>query len=142
LTAGEFFSGKEPTLKLVSLEDGTVSTSTAVPQRAPTLVESPIVSRSTSLATPVSAAPAPAPAPAPEVREPISARQETTFSPPPVIPLPSPNTTEEAATLRDENSKLNSELREARAQIRNLELQLEAVRANARKAAQLLSNTD
>lgn len=142
LTAGEFFSGKEPTLKLVSLEDGAVSTSTAVPQRAPTLVESPVASRSTSLATPVSAAPAPAPAPAPEVREPISTRQETTFSPPPIIPLPSPKTTEEVATLRDENSKLNSELREARAQIRNLELQLEAVRANARKAAQLLSNTD
>jgi len=39
-----------------------------------------------------------------------------------------------------ENNKLNAELREARAQIRNLELQLEAVRTNARKAAQLLSD--
>jgi len=138
LTAGEFFSGKEPTLKLVSLEDGAVSTSTTAPPKTPAFVESPVVSRSTSLATPVSAAPPPAPAP--EVREPISPRQEPTFSPPPIIPLPSPNTTEEVATLRDENNKLNSELREARTQIRNLELQLEAVRANARKAAQLLSN--
>jgi len=138
LTAGEFFSGKEPTLKLVSLEDGAVSTSTTAPPKTPAFVESPVVSRSTSLATPVSAAPPPAPAP--EVREPISTRQEPTFSPPPIIPLSSPNTTEEVATLRDENNKLNSELREARTQIRNLELQLEAVRANARKAAQLLSN--
>ncbi|KAF9784948.1 microtubule binding protein [Thelephora terrestris] len=138
LTAGEFFSGKEPTLKLVSLEDGAVSTSTTAPPKTPAFVESPVLSRSTSLATPVSAAPAPAPAP--EVREPISARREPTFSPPPIISLPSPHTTEEVATLRDENSKLNSELREARAQIRNLELQVEAVRANARKAAQLLSS--
>jgi len=136
LTAGEFFSGKQPTLKLVSLENGAVSTSTAAPPRTPVPAESPVISRSTSLATPVSAAPAPAP----EIREPVSAKSEPTFSPPPIIPLPSPNTTEEVATLRNENNKLNSELREALARIRNLELQLEAVRANARKAAQLLSN--
>lgn len=138
LTAAEFFSGKEPTLKLVDLENGTVLTSPVVPSRAPTFVESPAVSRSASLTTPVSAAPAPAPAPA--VQDRISPRQEPTFSPPPVIPLPTPNTTEEVATLRDENNKLKAELREAQAKIRNLELQLETVRANARKAAQLLSN--
>jgi len=136
LTAGEFFSGKQPTLKLVSLESGAVSTSTAAPSKTPVSVESPVVSRSTSLATPVSAAPAPAP----EIREPVSAKPEPTISPPPIIPLPTPNTTEEVANLRNENNKLNAELREARAQIRNLELQLEAVRANARKAARLLSD--
>ena len=42
------------------------------------------------------------------------------------------------ASLREENARLTEELREARAQIRNLELQVETVRANARKAAALL----
>jgi len=90
LTAGEFFSGKQPTLKLVSLENGAVTTSTTAPAKTPVLAESPAVSRSTSLATPVSTAPAPAS----EIREPVSAKPEPTFSPPPVIPLPTPNTTE------------------------------------------------
>jgi len=40
--------------------------------------------------------------------------------------------------LQEENDKLNSELREARAQIRNLELQVESMKANARKAAEAL----
>ena len=42
------------------------------------------------------------------------------------------------ASLKEENARLTEELREARALIRNLELQVEAVRANARKAAALL----
>ena len=42
------------------------------------------------------------------------------------------------ASLKEENARLTEELREARAQIRNLELQVETVRANARKAAALL----
>lgn len=45
-----------------------------------------------------------------------------------------------AAALKDENARLNSELREARAQIRNLELQVESIKANARKAAALLDS--
>ena len=40
--------------------------------------------------------------------------------------------------LTEENTKLASELREARAQIRNLELQVEAMRANAQRAAKAL----
>jgi len=137
LTADEFFSGKKPTLKLVSLDKDAVSISTITSPITPVSVGSPVVSRSATLATPVSDAPAPAPAP--EIHEPVSVRQGATFSPPPVISLPTPNTTMEVATLRGENDKLDAELREARAQIRSLELQLEAVRANARKAAQLLS---
>ena len=42
------------------------------------------------------------------------------------------------SALKEENTRLNAELREARAQIRNLELQVESIRANARKAAALL----
>ena len=42
--------------------------------------------------------------------------------------------------LEAENARLESELREAREKIRNLELQVEAIRANARRAAQALLN--
>ena len=42
------------------------------------------------------------------------------------------------AALKEENARLTAELREARERIRNLELQVETVRANARKAAALL----
>ncbi len=40
--------------------------------------------------------------------------------------------------MQQDNEKLNAELREARAQIRNLELQVESLKANARKAAAAL----
>jgi coronin-1B/1C/6 len=40
--------------------------------------------------------------------------------------------------MKDENARLATDLREAREKIRNLELQVESMRANARKAAQLL----
>ena len=40
--------------------------------------------------------------------------------------------------LQDEVNRLNGELREARQKIRNLELQVEGLKANARKAAQAL----
>ena len=42
--------------------------------------------------------------------------------------------------LKEENARLTAELREARAQIRNLELQVESIKANARKAAALLDS--
>ena len=40
--------------------------------------------------------------------------------------------------LKEENTRLTTELREAREKIRKLELQVESVRANARRAAQAL----
>jgi coronin-1B/1C/6 len=40
--------------------------------------------------------------------------------------------------LQSENSQLQAELREARAKIRNLELQVETMRANAQRAAKAL----
>ena len=42
------------------------------------------------------------------------------------------------ASLQHENAKLASELRDAREKIRNLELQVESMKANAKKAAALL----
>ncbi|PVG03304.1 microtubule binding protein [Serendipita vermifera] len=44
----------------------------------------------------------------------------------------------QAAALADENARLHGELREARSQIRQLELQVEAMRANAQRAAKVL----
>ena len=40
--------------------------------------------------------------------------------------------------LQAENERLSAELREANAQIRHLELQVEAMRANAQRAARTL----
>jgi coronin-1B/1C/6 len=40
--------------------------------------------------------------------------------------------------MAEENARLTGELREARAQIRNLELQIEAMKTNAQKAAKAL----
>ena len=42
------------------------------------------------------------------------------------------------SSLKDENAKLTGELRDAREKIRNLELQVESMKANAKKAAALL----
>ena len=52
--------------------------------------------------------------------------------------MPGTNEDGENAALKDENPRLTVELREAREKIRNLELQVESIRANARKAAALL----
>jgi coronin-1B/1C/6 len=48
------------------------------------------------------------------------------------------NSYEQMAALADENARLTGELREARSQIRSLELQLETMRANAQRAAKVL----
>ncbi|KAG9118392.1 Coronin-like protein crn1 [Ceratobasidium sp. 392] len=134
LTAGEFFAGKTAPPNLVDLSTGTVS---AAPPPAP---------------TPVAAAPAPAPAPAPvqkpvEPPTPASVPIPQTPASVPVTPSSPPRgedvqmappSNEASSALVDENARLNNELREARAQIRNLELQVEAMRANAQKAAKAL----
>ena len=44
----------------------------------------------------------------------------------------------QSGILKDENTRLTTELREAREKIRNLEIQVESMKANARKAAQTL----
>lgn len=40
--------------------------------------------------------------------------------------------------MKEENARLTAELREAREKIRNLELQVESMKVNAKKAAALL----
>ncbi|KAF8521592.1 microtubule binding protein [Hysterangium stoloniferum] len=138
LTAGEFFSGKTAPAKYVALDSGAVSAGPAPTKTAPA-------------PTP---APAPAPAPVP-VSIPASVRAAsiptaTPAAAPPSPPAPvfesSPSHKEAARTngspssdgLREENAQLNAELRDARAKIRTLEMQVETMRANAERAAKTL----
>lgn len=159
LTAAEFFAGKTAAPKYVSLEDGSVSAGTA-----PLSLPAPAA----PVPTPTRTATAPAPAPVIQVHEeppspaPVTARYE------PEARAPARAQTNPSdvrllflrcgcrvgsvadvcvcvrgqdapvAALREENARLTGELRDAREKIRNLELQVEAVRANARKAAALL----
>ncbi|KAL4246809.1 Coronin [Abortiporus biennis] len=142
LTAGEFFSGKTAPPKLVSLENGAVS-SGPTPSSIP-LTPAPVPTPTRTLS---SSAPAPAAAPVarPEpvsIPTPVSARPEhTPISSSPELKRVQSSSADDSAisTLKDENAKLTAELRESREKIRNLELQLETYKANARKAAALLS---
>ncbi|KAI0730409.1 microtubule binding protein [Earliella scabrosa] len=132
LSAAEFFSGKTAPPKLVSLEDGVVFAASATPGSVPAATPTPT---KTTAAPPPAAAPAPAPA-APIVH----VREEPAPAPTPVRSQTIPSEDSTVAGLKEENARLTAELREARAQIRNLELQVETVRANARKAAALLDS--
>ncbi|GBE89403.1 Coronin-like protein [Sparassis crispa] len=149
LSPSEFFAGKTASPKLVSLENGSISFG-APPSTLPSAPPphaAPAPTRSTS-------APAPAPAPVPVPA--ISIHVDPTPSPVVIKSDPSPISPAElrmlvrsqtipedepsVSMLKDENARLNAELREARAQIRNLELQVESIKANARKAAALLDS--
>lgn len=131
LTAGEFFSGKTAAPKLVSLDTGAIVTGaapSAIPTPAPAATPAP--TRTTS--APV---PAPAPEPAPVSRTPTVVSPVDTPTRSFSSSAPADN---ESAALKEENARLTADLREAREKIRNLELQVESMRANARKAASLL----
>lgn len=153
LTAGEFFSGKNATLKLVSLESGAVSSAPSATYTASPVASSPAVSRAASMSpmdsTPTQATPKHTFPPASvslaspiEPDTPVLSPGSAPATPVVVPPTParSSEDSQEVAQLRDENYRLNADLRDARAQIRNLELQVESIRANARKAAQALLN--
>ncbi|THH16850.1 hypothetical protein EW146_g3851 [Bondarzewia mesenterica] len=151
LTAGEFFSGKTAPLKLVSLENGTISSvpASATPVLPPPVFPAPTKTQSAPLPEP---APAPVPAhasspvlksPEPTKPTPSPARDPTPIVSSPAetkLPSRSQSTNDDLSAIREENTRLNSELRDARTQIRNLELQVESMKANARKAAEALLN--
>ncbi|KAF9528993.1 hypothetical protein CPB83DRAFT_853586 [Crepidotus variabilis] len=146
VTAAEFFNGKTPTLKLVSLADGSVAASSSSASLPP---PTPSSAYSAAPSTPMSAVQsAPTPTRTYSASTPVSA---PAVAPPPVSmlvsePLPTSSHRDGAPSrsqtqdseLETENARLTAELREAREKIRNLELQVEAVRANARKAAEAL----
>ncbi|PPR00247.1 hypothetical protein CVT24_005015 [Panaeolus cyanescens] len=143
LSASEFFNGKTAARKLVSLADGKVFSGPAgpVPPTPVSAVSPPALSTPTRSFT--ASAPSPVPI-TPSVSEPAPAPAPTKVSSP---PTPSPveskapsrsQTVDDSKDYVNENLRLESELRDAREKIRNLELQVESLRANARKAAQAL----
>ncbi|KAJ7464421.1 microtubule binding protein [Mycena latifolia] len=160
LSASEFFAGKAAPLRLVSLEDGVSFASAGAPASSPAPASTPVPTR-----TQTAPVPEPAPVPTPVVKsqssidsytspppkaaaEPMYARQSSvdSFSAPTPAPAPTSASTytndgandKEKARLEESNARLTAELREAREKIRGLELQLEAMRANARRAAEAL----
>ncbi|KAK0224493.1 hypothetical protein EDD85DRAFT_859442 [Armillaria nabsnona] len=149
LTAGEYFSGRgELTRKLVNLDTGKTVTSSGGGSPAPTKTTSAPVPAPASIAVsfsqPASASTPTAP-PMSASRsysqpEPSPVRKETT--PPPLARKEStPAPVKSASPVDDtDNAQLKAELREAREKIRNLELQLEATKANAKRAAEALLN--
>ncbi|KAJ6582118.1 microtubule binding protein [Mycena capillaripes] len=152
LSAAEFFAGQTAPLRLVSLEDGvSFSGSASAASSTPYSAPAPVQKEPTRTYT----APAPEPAaraepPAPQREKEVYARQASVDSfsvPSPAAPSPAQSFSSPAASfsspaqdsgLADENARLTADLRDARAKIRNLELELEGVRANARRAAQAL----
>jgi coronin-1B/1C/6 len=142
LTAAEFFAGKTAPLNLVSLEDGAIFAGNDAPA--------------------VASVPPPAPAPLPEptfthavtksaITIPVRADSHPASTP--IVDPPRDNVRpcrlnvggrsdthcpQRNAGLEEEVDRLNGDLREARQKIRNLELQVEGLKANARKAAQTL----
>ncbi|KDR81007.1 hypothetical protein GALMADRAFT_91722 [Galerina marginata CBS 339.88] len=155
LSASEFFNGKVAPRKLVSLADGS-SISGPQPGTVPSPSAAPPTPSSTSVRSPPTrtfsaSAPSPAPAPSPvtvTVSEPPSATPPKSWapSPSPVVETRTPvrsqtnDSSSKEAELQAENARLEGELREAREKIRNLELQVETIRANARRAAEALLN--
>lgn len=138
LDAAELFNGKCAPRNLVSLDSGKtfaspMQTPSAPTPSAPAPVKQPSLSVSPPASSPAAAMPVTKSfsAPAPQAQtEPVQ---------PVVPPIRSSSDDDNQITgLRQENAQLKSELREARELIRNLELQIEAQKANARKAAQAL----
>ncbi|KAG8221196.1 microtubule binding protein [Butyriboletus roseoflavus] len=133
LTAAEFFAGKTAPLNLVNLENGAVFAGNDAPP-APAAISVP----------PPAPAPAPAPAPLPEPTFTPAATKSATITPvhadslPVNTPIVDSTGNNGNTGLEEEVDRLSGELREARQKIRNLELQVEGLKANARKAAQTL----
>lgn len=154
LTAAQFFAGKAAPVNLVNLENGVVfasDISSHAPPRAPP--HAPLPSTVMPLVAPIAPAPEPivansSPTVTPTVTESASVPPITSslgVSPAIVqsesLPADSQHTSipnEVNTALREEVNRLNSELRDARHKIRNLELQVEGLKANARKVAQSL----
>ncbi|KAG8940338.1 Coronin-like protein crn1, partial [Tulasnella sp. 408] len=136
LTAAEFFNGKTAPRNLVDLDTGSVSTgpppSATTSSFKVTSPEPPKTSSALNLSPETVKSPSQVPLPkTPAPSEPVSATPSRSTS----IPVPTVSvSSSDDSKLREENDRLNQELREARAQIRNLELQVETLKANAVKA--------
>lgn len=142
LTAGEFFSGRQEIMrKVVDLNSGVTSAATALPatitpspnppSQSTLAPQSPTASLGSSgyaKAAPLGAATLSTSFKTGASTQEYTAKEYGSLSVSEV----------DTAALIDENARLTGELREARGQIRSLELQLEAMRANAQRAAKVL----
>ncbi|KAE9383891.1 DUF1900-domain-containing protein [Gymnopus androsaceus JB14] len=140
----------ESSMKVVDLSSGASFASSAPPSAvptpaaapAPTPVRAPSMTQSASLPSPASA---PQSSTSTPFAPPMAPSKSYSYSEEPPSPAPftqkksepSPSSGNDEALIQ-ENNQLKADLREARELIRNLELQVETQRANARKAAQAL----
>ncbi|KAG8835250.1 Coronin-like protein crn1 [Serendipita sp. 400] len=148
--AAEFFaSRKEIVRRVVDLNTGTTSASTGpltlVPPTVPytsdslsavtPITPSPLVPKSATLGSSTLSSSFTTSAPTPTSGGLAQATFSSSFKP---TATQEYSVESDLSALADENARLNGELREARSQIRSLELQLEAMRANAQRAAKVL----
>ena len=141
LSAHEFFAGKKAAPNVQSLETGAVAPSsmtfapTPKSSLAPPSEPTPATNSSSQNSPPAPRYAEPAQAPPPAAAPPSGASKresiKTTGSGYSVVGG-------DPGSLKEENSRLTDELRDARAQIRALELQVETLRANAERASKLL----
>ncbi|KAG6808491.1 hypothetical protein H0H92_003976 [Tricholoma furcatifolium] len=143
LSASEFFAGKTAPQNLVDLSSGTSFASTAPPPSIPTPTPTLSLPPPSPAAAPLARSNSyttPAPSPIVPKPEPTLVAQEN-FTPSPVVESAQPQAASvdpSVAALKEENARLTGELRDAREKIRNLEVQVESIRANTRKAAEML----
>ncbi|KAG6891135.1 hypothetical protein C0992_010430 [Termitomyces sp. T32_za158] len=140
LSASEFFSGKYAPRNVVDLSSGTNFASSAplltVPTATPTVSAPPpvpAVVRSNSCN-----APAVSPVIPQQESAPLARASPELISTAPGVEMRREQAIDTDLALKEENARLASELREAREKIRNLELLVESIRANSRKAAEML----
>jgi coronin-1B/1C/6 len=149
LTAAEFFSGKAASPKLVNLENGAIFSSPQASFTPSPATSAPVPAPVPSTPAPAQLAPsksysAPSPASAYQAEFSLPAKAaELTIAPSPVetkqvTRSQSSGGDPRSGVLREENHRLTGELREAREKIRNLELQVEGIKANAQKAMNVL----
>ncbi|EEB94401.1 hypothetical protein MPER_06789, partial [Moniliophthora perniciosa FA553] len=144
LSAAEFFSGKQAPRNLVNLDSGKTFAAAGQPSSASTPAPTPTAPPAQlPVSVPTQPPPAAVPPPATVSKSLSAPPAQAASAPDPVQPKSEParfssGDGDETLDLRQENAQLKSELREARELIRNLELQVEVQRANARKAAQAL----
>ncbi|RDB27774.1 Coronin-like protein crn1 [Hypsizygus marmoreus] len=145
LSAGEFFAGKTAPRYLVDLSSGA---SFASPHTPSPPTPAALTTPSASLPMPVAISrsnssniPSPVVAKQPEPSLPSPVQLKASPAPSPVVQprvVARSQTIDSDSSVKEENVRLTAELRDAREKIRNLELQVESLRANSRKAVQLL----
>ncbi|KAH8917594.1 DUF1900-domain-containing protein [Atractiella rhizophila] len=148
LTSSEFFAGKTSAPIMLDLETQQASSAPAVQQHKQQSIPAPTPTQTAPAPAPA-AAPAPVAAPAPTpVREqtiPAPVKKESTFveerreEPMKMEGVRDEETTRKIMVLEDENARLKEELAERDHLIRNLELQLEQMKTNQKKVAEMLA---